>query len=235
MKTEVSRLGDLSPNEASCDILAALCHDLRTPLSVTRACTEILLVKTNDPQIQSVWGPKLLASVNRLEAMIREVLTRYREESSSHQAVSEPWNLATTAREAIEGLSLVYGDRFVLECDSETLGNWDAPFILKVIENLACNAVKYGNPSSPVVIVLKQTEKAVRIAVENQGPALTPEEQSAIFNQFYRTKPAESSGHEGWGLGLALVREMVTSRAGAIRVESTTEKTSFIVELPRGA
>jgi signal transduction histidine kinase len=142
--------------------------------------------------------------------------------------------LAATAREAIEGLSLIYGDRFVLHSDSEALGNWDGPFILKVIENLACNAVKYGTPGSPIVIVLEQTEKAVRIAVENQGPALTPEEQSAIFNPFYRTSLAESSGHEGWGLGLALVREMVTSRGGAVRVESTAEKTSFIVELPHG-
>lgn len=215
MKPEIS---------ASSDSLAALCHDLRNPLSVTRACTEILL-RTNDPQIQSIWGPKLLASVNRLEAMIRDVLTEYREVSS--------WNLTTAVREAIDGLSLVYGDRFVLQGDSEIFGEWERSFVLKVIENLASNAAKYGSPSSPIVIVLEQSEDVVRIAVENQGHPLTLEEQSMIFDRFYRTQLAESSGHGGWGLGLALVREMVTSRNGKIRVASTSEKTSFIIELPR--
>jgi two-component system sensor histidine kinase SenX3 len=104
------------------------------------------------------------------------------------------------------------------------------------IYNLLTNAVKYSPPDTQVTVSGKRQGSRVRIAVRDQGYGMDREELRHIFTKFYRTRRAEASGEKGTGIGLSIVREIVTQHGGSIEVESEPGKGScFTVVLPARA
>jgi len=103
----------------------------------------------------------------------------------------------------------------------------------QVITNLVVNATKYSPTDSVVSVELTRRGRQVIFQVHNVGPVIPQELQEHIFEPFYRTQDAQKSATPGWGLGLAISKEIVEQHAGHIRVESSAEHgTTFRVELP---
>jgi signal transduction histidine kinase len=136
--------------------------------------------------------------------------------------------------EVVDDMKQAHGDRFVSDLQPNVLGYWSWDRMRRVIENLLTNAVKYSEAGTPVTISVRQRdgEKMV-LSVHNQGPALSLEEQGRIFQPFERTKSAELGGKQGWGIGLTLVKGIVQSHGGDVKVESSPDGgTTFTVENP---
>ena len=99
--------------------------------------------------------------------------------------------------------------------------------------NLVANAIKYSPDTSPVQVQVSQSGNTALIQVHNEGSTIPPEQQANIFEPFYRTPDAQSSSKKGWGLGLAISKQIVERHGGQIGVESSKEKgTTFTIELP---
>jgi signal transduction histidine kinase len=82
-------------------------------------------------------------------------------------------------------------------------------------------------------VEISQKTGVVILAVANEGPVLSKKQQRTLFEPFYRSPEARSSGIPGWGLGLAISKEIVLQHRGRISVESSEEKgTNFFVALP---
>lgn len=102
----------------------------------------------------------------------------------------------------------------------------------RLIENLASNAVKYGQENTPITISLEQDKNTVTLSIHNKGEPIPLEEQSIIFKQFRRSGSSEDK--IGWGLGLPVVKGIVDAHNGSITVESEKNKgTTFIINLPK--
>src|SRR4051794_24462543 len=87
-------------------------------------------------------------------------------------------DLRVITKVTLEETASVQGDHFILETtDPMITGYWDSLYLQRAIENLATNAVKYGNPNSPVRVSLSQTPTTVSIAVHNEGTPLNPDEK----------------------------------------------------------
>ncbi|XHR84670.1 MAG: sensor histidine kinase [Gloeotrichia echinulata GP01] len=209
-----------------------LTHDLRNSLNIVKVGTQLMERRVHGGEMYVEVGTKINTAINRMDSMIQNLLdaSRLRAGQSLNLEFEECY-LNQLVQEVVEDLSLVYGQRFIIISDSDIITHCSHKEIRRVIENLAINAVKYGNSSRPITLSLQQTETQINLTVHNQGNAISPESQSILFQQFRRTISAETQ--KGWGLGLFLAKSIIEAHQGKLEVESSASKgTSFIITLP---
>ena len=144
-------------------------------------------------------------------------------------------DLAEITREAIaryEDAAAEAGSTVELSVRGATTGHWDRSRLDQVVTNLLGNAVKYG-AGSPITLSLNSVSATrVRLSVHDGGPGISGEDHERIFEQFER---AATENHPGMGLGLWLVRRIVTAHGGTVTVDSGPgQGATFTVLLPSG-
>jgi signal transduction histidine kinase len=101
------------------------------------------------------------------------------------------------------------------------MGLFDPAKIEQVLDNLTTNAIKYSPPGSCVHIRLQTSgEEEILISVQDEGPGIPPAEMEKLFKPFQRTSVKTTSGEKSTGLGLVIVKRIVTGHGGRIWVES---------------
>ncbi len=216
--------------------VAALSHDLRTPIAAAKLAGDLLLRKAQDPIAVQKMAERIVSNMKRAERMIRDLLDVSRLKAGQGIPVSfSIAKLDQIVSTAVEDLNLVHGRRFVVQNESgEICGNWDPEGVRRMIENLAGNAIKYGDSNSLVTIKLAESETSVQIEVHNKGLPIPLEEQKSLFHAYRRATSAVSGGHKGWGIGLMLVKGIAEAHGGSVSLESSAEKgTIFVVTLPK--
>jgi signal transduction histidine kinase len=109
----------------------------------------------------------------------------------------------------------------------------DKSALRQTLLNLLDNAVKYGPTAQTVVVAMAAEHGLVRVAVEDEGPGIALAERDRIWTPFYRLERDANSAVAGSGIGLAVVRELVTQHGGRVWVErGRTGGARFVVELP---
>lgn len=209
----------------------ALAHDLRSPLMVAKTGAVLILRRPNDADHCIKVAQRISANMDHLDAMLKDLLDASKLKAGQQLPMKlEECDLNHIARQVADDFDLVYGTRFVTDT-APVIGYWDASQLRRVLENLATNAVKYGDPDSPIALELKRVNDRAILSVHNRGRHIPPEEQAILFQQFRRTRLDENA--PGWGLGLTVVKGIVEAHGGAIRVESGERQgTTFVVELP---
>jgi signal transduction histidine kinase len=137
---------------------------------------------------------------------------------------------------AVEEQRLLSGRDIELEQpETPVMLNADSERLSQVVTNLVNNAIKYSPETSPIKVSMERQEKTIRLAVQDYGQGISKEQQTPIFETFYRTPDAQASKKNGWGLGLAICKDIVERHRGRIWCESRVgEGSTFYVELPRG-
>lgn len=142
-------------------------------------------------------------------------------------------SLTDVARETIEELSTIYGQRFALTTPSHSLeGRWSSDGFRRILENLCSNAVKYGSREADIVVTLRDLDDHVLLSVQNRGNLIGAEDQGHIFDLYQRADSGTKA--TGWGLGLALVKGLTEALEGTVAVRSNPDEgTVFTVTLPK--
>ena len=110
----------------------------------------------------------------------------------------------------------------------------DVELLQFAVYNLIANAVKYSPNGSSIRITMRSDAKTASLVIVDHGCGIEQAEQDRIFERFYRTKKHQDNRESGSGVGLALVKEIVTQHGGRIEVESQPgEGSIFSVSLPR--
>jgi heavy metal sensor kinase len=209
-------------------------HELRTPLTILKGELEVALRSASaEPEYQRVLT-SCLEEVDRLSALVEDLLFLARSDSGNLKLVQAPVNLAEVLEEVIPALCALAETTGVLFTATAPSALWvhgNGPMLFRLIFNLGENAINYTPEGGLVEVTLNQDGSNARLAVRDTGPGIAPEEQARIFDRFYRGDPARGRG--GTGLGLALARSIVLAHNGQISVESTVGKGScFSVLLP---
>jgi PAS domain S-box-containing protein len=219
-------------------LVATLSHDIRNPLTAAKANAELLL--RFGPTM--LGGPEkpletIVANIDRANRMIGDLLDMSRMEAG--HTLELRWSdgdLAKLAFDVVEELSAVYGDRFRLEATGDFGGRWPCEAFRRVVENLATNAVKYGDPAVPVTLLLSRRKETVVLAVHNEGAPIPPELQKGLCEPYVRGRDMRLQGSRGWGLGLTVVRGIAQALAGRIEIESREGYgTTFRFVFPTGS
>ena len=203
--------------------VSVLTHDLRSPLTAARMNAE-LIARQNK---------MIVENMDRMDKMIRNLLDANLLRAGEKLPIS-PAKTALRAilRDAIERMSRAGGNRIILDGLGETEGFWDADALTRVFENLLSNALKYGDPQTPVTLGYKDEGASVLILVHNEGEPIPFEYQSRLFEPFVRGPWTRDQ--KGWGLGLTLVRGIVDAHGGSVSVNSGPKVgTTFAVRLPK--
>lgn len=217
--------------------VAALTHDLRTPLTAAKLSAQLLSKKAGAlPDLQKI-AVRIETHVDRMDHMIRDLLDVNRIKAGEALPMDiAACDLNAIASNTISDLGTIHGDRFILLDDPDLKGYWNCGGVRRILENLCNNAVKYGSQYDPITVSIRREKETVRISVHNRGPAISPEAQSKLFQPFHRTDSAMQGGKKGWGLGLPLVKGIAEALGGQVSVESSEgHGTTFTVVLPMDA
>ena len=216
-------------------------HEFRTPLTLMLGPVEDLLAKshtdlppaaTGQLEVVNRNGLRLLRLVNTLLDFSRIEAGRVRATYQATDLAAFTAELASVFRAAVERAGL----RLTVDCPP--LG---APVFVdrdmweKIVLNLLSNAFKYTF-AGEIVVTLRQGQGAAELRVRDSGTGIPAEEIPRLFERFHRVENARGRTHEGSGIGLALVQELVKLHGGAVAVESVVEQGStFAVTIPLGS
>ena len=221
--------------------IADASHELKTPLTVILANTQIL---QNDNSIQDSsmrWVDSTEDEASRMNELVSELLELARADEASQAGTSsvmaytdvdfsEMVEAATLEFDAVafERGSFIESD---IEPNIHVMG--DRSWLERAVKGLIDNATKYADEGSTVRVSLKREGKRVVYAVNNRGTVIDAEDIKHIFDRFYRTDRARSrSDTGGFGLGLAIAKSIVEAHGGTISATSNAlEGTTFTITL----
>lgn len=215
--------------------IAALSHDLRTPLAVARLGAEMLMRKRLDPTQLHKISDKIVRNMERADGMIRDLLDANRLKAGEVlQLEMHACDLVKITHEVLEDFKNMHGNRFELVAQDAIPGFWNAEALRRMLENLISNGIKYGTPLSVITIEILVLEKDVMIGVYNLGNPIPEKDQATIFESFQRTESADKGSQEGWGIGLSLIKGLAIAHGGEVTVESSVAAgTTFRIKIPQ--
>ncbi|MEN0128072.1 MAG: sensor histidine kinase KdpD [Brevundimonas sp.] len=219
LRAEAERARILSEADATrTALLAAVSHDLRTPLATIRASVDGLTsteLELDDADRASLVGT-LEESTARLERLIDNLLDLSRLQTGSVRAVLRPASLDEILPLAIEGYP---PGAVVLDVpDDLPLVQTDPGLLERVVANLVSNAVRHAPAGHPVVLGAEVVGRAIVIRVVDEGPGVADNLKAHMFDAFQRL--GDSSGN-GLGLGLAVAEGLATAVGAELAVEDT--------------
>lgn len=218
------------------DLLSAVSHEMRTPVTAICGYTEFLLENEVDESKVRDYLGIIQKEGNRLENLLENFLDLQRLKAGSLPENIKPLDLGPLLEEAAASFTLQSAKhRIFLKFPP------DLPPVLiherrmdELLNNLLSNAVKYSPKGGEIVIGAKpDNDETVILWVRDEGIGIPPEVQEKIFDRFYQVESGDRRAFSGIGLGLALVKEIVNAYGGSVWVESTLGKGStFFVSLP---
>ena len=212
-------------------------HELRTPLTILKGEIEVALRSSPAAEEYRRVLTSCLEEVDRLSALVEDLLFLARSEGGSVRVTQAPVNLAEVVAEvapALQALADAAGVTLSIAPSAPARVRGNASMLFRVIFNLGENALKYTPARGRVTITLNQRANEAVLEVCDTGPGIPAEDIPHIFDRFYRSDRARGRG--GVGLGLALVRSIVNLHGGTIAVESAAGAGScFRVVLPVSA
>jgi two-component system phosphate regulon sensor histidine kinase PhoR len=238
---------DLSPlrrvEEMRADFVANASHELRTPLAALLGFIETLQgTAKDDPVAREKFLAIMQGQATRMARLIDDLLSLSRIELNAHLQPNTAVDLTRIVRQVVDGLQTLARDRGVeikVSMQPEpliVLGDRDE--LVRALENLVENALKYGAAGKRVDIALARAQTRAgapeaRVAVRDYGPGIAPEHLPRLTERFYRVDVADSRAQGGTGLGLALVKHVLNRHGGRISIESTLGAgATFIMHLP---
>jgi PAS domain S-box-containing protein len=219
-------------------VMGILGHDLRNPLAAVRALATLLLRREGMPEGARRSIAEIARAGERMLEMIGTLLdfTSCRFQGGLPMA-PVPTDLHEVCRRAVAELQAAEPGRAIeLSLAGDGRGTWDPARMAQVVSNLVANALEHGARDGAVRVSVSGCEVDVVLRVENQGPAIPAEQLATLFEPFHGASiPRGSSRPRGLGLGLFIVRQVVSAHEGTIDVDSTAGATTFTVHLPRAA
>ncbi len=217
-------------------LASALTHDLRSPITSAKLTAQMILRRTEGvDEITRSAVSRIVKGMDRVDLMIHDLLDASLIRAGEQLPLKlEKFDLNALAQGVIEDFSIIYGKRFIANPVAPVSGFWSESALRRVIENLLNNAVKYGALDVPIILSIQQSGSMASLSVHNQGDPIPLSDQAILFQQYRRTRSANS--HVGWGLGLMVVKGITEAHHGTVRVESAQgEGTTFTIDLPLDA
>lgn len=196
-------------------------HELKTPIFILKGYIEMLSDWGKDDK--KVLGESLFtlkAETQNMQELVEKLL--FLAKSKKLIIDKHSINLNSILKDTINNLILVYPKQKINYNGSDISMNSDAALLKLLFKNLIENAIKYGN-NNPVNVVLKK-EKKIEVIIEDFGVGISKDALPHIFERFYREDEARNREIKSYGLGLSIVKEIITLLNIDIQIESQLGK-----------
>ena len=200
------------------NLLRAISHDLRTPLSGIMGTSEMIMGMTENQDLRYELAHEILEDANWLHSLMENILNLTRLEDNRQYIKKQP--------EAIEEIIAVVLERFEKRApgrellinipDDLIIVPADAKLLVQVLINLLDNAVKHTSPDGEISISVEKQSNCVQFTVKDCGKGISAEDLPHIFEMYYTTAHSPSDAQKGMGLGLAICDAVVKAHGGQI-------------------
>jgi signal transduction histidine kinase len=219
--------------------LSIAAHELKTPLTSLLGYAQLLQRRTQRASSLSDADQRALgvivAQASRLNRMVAALLDIARIEGGQLSITRTPLDLCELARRVAEEAREQAEDHALeIACPTEPLMiEGDDLRLEQVLQNLIQNAIKYSSPGAPVALRVERRGDTACVAVVDQGMGIPQEALSQLFQRFYRAPNVDEHQISGMGIGLYVVKEIITLHNGTVAVESIEgQGSTFTICLP---
>ena len=217
-------------------LLSSVSHELKTPLAALTATVSNLLESDVQWDEESVRDElrSIVSDVTRLNSSISALLDLSRLEAHTWEPRREMYDLSDIVAAGVDTLPAHRRSRVTLDIPDDLdpvlvdYSQW-----VRVVQNLLENAMLYAGAGTTVTVGARESHRALRVWIEDEGPGVAAAEHEAVFEKFYRGRGAGAAAPSGTGLGLAITREIVHAHGGTVHVEDVVPHGArFVITLP---
>ncbi len=205
------------------DFVSNVSHEFKTPINAIEGYTTLLQSTDNIDEIENEYIEKILFNTKRLSSLVSNILLLSKIENQSIQTNRVKFRLDEQIRETIVALEQSWTEKNIeLNVELEETEYYGSEALTYHIwSNIIGNAVKFSPDCGTVKINLTKEQDNILFTVEDDGPGLSEEAKKHLFDKFYQAD--SSHKQEGNGLGLALVKRIVTIIGGEVLAENTED------------
>jgi two-component system sensor histidine kinase/response regulator len=220
------------------EFVATVSHELRTPLTSISGALALLVGGAGGPMPQGASRLISIAHANaqRLLRLVNDILDIAKSESGDMTFESASIDLRNAVEQAIEAnraFAEQYGTRIELLAGPDCTVWTDADRLIQVATNLLSNAVKFSPSGGVVEVVVERRGTNGRLTVRDHGPGIPAAFKAHVFEKFAQAETGDARQKSGSGLGLHIVKKIVTQQNGIVGFEDAAGGgTIFFVELP---
>ena len=230
-RTESKRLDDTRR-----DFIANISHELKTPIGAVSLLAETIADAKDDPVAVEKFAKSLSREAKRLRELVKDVIQLSRFQSTELVGTADLVDLSLVVSDAVER-NQFRAEQKNIKISAEAAEGievfGDSEMLTVAVKNLIENAINYSDEGSSVGIGVKESHGIAAISVTDSGIGLSVEDQTRIFERFYRVDPSRSRDTGGTGLGLAIVKHVALTHQGEVRVFSKPGVGStFTLRLP---
>lgn len=209
-------------------------HDLRSPLTSIQGFITAILDETIPYDQQEKYLKKVLTESKRMVNMINDILELNKMEQKDMEIHKYKFNLNSLIKDCITNFEARARDKnvkFELDLEEKQIYAFgDKELIIRVLQNLVDNAVKFVNENGIVQVRTHIRQGKIWVHIKNTGSSLSKEEQLVIWDRFYKGDYSRSKDKTGTGLGLVIVKEIINKHEEKVGVISSEEEGKKTVE-----
>ena len=219
------------------DFVANISHELKTPVGALSLLAEAIEGSGKDSESIQKFAKRIGPETKRLTNVIRDIIDLSQVQSDDPLATANPVEVDRVINDAVDAVQLLADLNSieiaqVNEPDVKIVG--DEYQLVMAIRNLLTNAITFSPINSRITVGAKLKDGVVEITVSDQGIGISLENQSRIFERFYRVDPARSRSTGGTGLGLAIVKHVCENHGGEVSVWSVQgQGSTFTMKFPQ--
>ncbi|MCO4754167.1 MAG: GAF domain-containing sensor histidine kinase [Bacteriovoracaceae bacterium] len=215
------------------ELISLLAHDIRSPLSTALASAELIEMYLDDKESVFEESQRIMRSISWANELIENFLDTKRidfrkQENKDFKQIE----IVGFIKRCLSDLRPLYKHKIILESSIESLNVWIIEQSLRrVLTNLIDNAFKHGFSDTDVKVKIEKINHTFfKFSVNNKGPVISKKELKQLFKPYYQN---EQQTERGWGLGLALVKSVISVHQGDVNVESDQDHgTTFTITIP---
>lgn len=215
-------------------LISDISHQIKTPIANISMYNETLIERELSKDKSLMCLNNMKAQVNKLQWLVDALIKMSRLENGVIALNKNKTNLIETIAKALSGIYIKAEKKNIevtVHCDENLILNHDSKWTSEALFNILDNGVKYTNDNGYINVRVEKWDIFTKIDIEDSGIGIEEHEINDIFKRFYRA--SEVSNVEGIGIGLYLVREIIVSQGGYIKVRSRKGAgTTFSVFLP---
>lgn len=214
------------------DFVSNVSHEFKTPINAIEGYTTLLQGCENLTEEEQQYVEKILFNTKRLSGLVGNILLLSKIENQSIDSNQKQFRLDEQIRQSIVVLEPNWTEKDIeFDVDMEKIDYLGNEGLLRhVWDNLIGNAIKFSPQGGSINISLRRCDNHVVFSIEDNGPGLSDEAKKHMFDKFYQAD--SSHKQEGNGLGLALVKRIISINGGEIEAENRPEGGSrFVVRL----
>ncbi|OGE30514.1 hypothetical protein A2631_00340 [Candidatus Daviesbacteria bacterium RIFCSPHIGHO2_01_FULL_44_29] len=219
------------------EFIGFVSHELKNPLATIKGFAELTILNKKQANQQArtrTYGEQINIQSDRILELINDLLDITKIEIGKFTYKKDIFEIDDLVKEVVLHQKLITPNRTIqLIGSTKKTISADQYRIRQVIVNLLTNALKYSPDSQKVTIKLKRQRAAILVSISDHGLGISKDEQSRIFDRYYRTKNVQKKRSEGLGLGLYITNQIIKHHHGKIWIESQPGKGStFYFSLP---